>query len=214
MRVLVVRKIKLLTPILASRPSLPGELCRKFDRVPHSEGGPLRIVTYLDRWNWAFLEARDALNLDDVSVSTIIPAPYFEVKRTSTYRRNYGGSVRSSEAFENIPSGSVLEWRFTLSNHLPPHSEYNGRFTRPPSEEEFDAMLAHIGEHLGMSFWGHGYLYGRFTLHNYPIKNEPSNEPSNAPSNEPSDAPSNEPSNTQTTDLGVPRADGGEETPV
>jgi hypothetical protein len=58
----------------------------------------------------------------------------------------------------------VLKWSFTLSKHLPPSGDGGGRFTRPPDEEEFDAMLEHIGEHLGMSEWGHAYLYGRFKI--------------------------------------------------
>lgn len=137
---------------------------REFDKMPTDPGCPVKIKAYLERWNWAFLEARDALELSDASVAVILPAAHFEVKSTSTYNRIYG-SRRERESFESIPSGQVLSWKFTLSSHLPPHAEENPRFTRPPSEEEFDSMLSHIGEHLGMSFWGHDYLYGRFTLH-------------------------------------------------
>lgn len=165
---LITRNVKLTSSILASRPPRGAGGRREFDRLPSPPGAPLRLKTYLERWNWAFLEARDSLGLGDVSVAVIMPAAYFEVKTTSTYNRTYG-SAREKEAFENIPSGSVLAWRFTLSHHLPPHAEEHSRFVRVPSEEEFDSMLAHIGEHLGMSFWGHDYLYGRFTLHNPPV---------------------------------------------
>ncbi len=165
---IITRKIRLTSPILASRPPSGPDARRSFDRIPTPEGAPVKIKTYLERWNWAFLEARDALELEDVSVAVILPAPFFEAKRTSTYNRNQSNS-REKEAFECIPSGSVLEWRFTLSCHLPPHAEDHPRFTRPPTEEEFDAMLSHIGANLGMSFWGHGYLFGMFEIHNPPI---------------------------------------------
>lgn len=168
---IIIRKIRLTAPILASRPPSGPEERRTFDYAKLPEGSPpdspLRIKAYLERWNWAFLEARDALDLDDVSVATILPAPYFEVKKTSTYNRTQRNS-REKEAFECIPSGSVIEWKFTLSQHLPPHAEDNPRFTRAPSVEEFDAMLSHIGANLGMSFWGHGHLFGLFEIHNPP----------------------------------------------
>ncbi len=161
---LITRSIKLTTPLLASRPTRGPSNRKEFDRLPSAPGEPVKIRTYWERWQWAFLEARDALGLGDVSVATIIPANSFEVKKTSTFNRTYG-HTREKDAFESISSGQVLQWRFTLSQHLPPHGEDNERFVRAPTEEEFDAMLAHIGEHLGMSFWGHDYGYGRFTIH-------------------------------------------------
>lgn len=164
---LITKKVRLTSAILASRPPRGPDARREFDRLPSAEGEPLKIKTYLERWNWAFLEARDALELGDVSVATVLPAAFFEVKSTSTYNRTYNNS-KERESFECISSGAVLAWRFTLSKHLPPHSEDHPRFVRPPSEEEFDAMLSHIGEHLGMSFWGHDYLFGRFAIHNPP----------------------------------------------
>lgn len=169
---LITRNVRLTSAILASRPPRGPDSRREFDRAPSAPGELVRIKTYLERWNWAFLEARDALEISDASVATILPAAYFEAKNTSTYSRNR--SDRTKEAFECISAGSVLAWRFTLSNHLPPHAEDNPRFVRSPTEEEFDAMLSHIGEHLGMSFWGHDYLFGRFVIHNPPI--QPSNE--------------------------------------
>lgn len=166
---LITRRIKLTSPILASRPPREQDGRREFDRGAAPPNGPVKLKAYLERWNWAFLEARDALELYDVSVAAILPAAEFEVKNTSTYNRNR--SDRTKEAFESIQSGAVLTWKFTLSQHLPPHSEDHARFVRPPTEKEFDAMLVHIGEHLGMSFWGHDWLFGRFTIHNPPIDN-------------------------------------------
>ncbi len=172
---IITRKVRLTSPILASRPPNGPEARRTFDRykpaseepLPDGSLPPVRIKSYLERWNWAFLEARDALDLDDVSVATILPAPYFEAKKTSTYNRTQSGS-RERESFECVPSGYVLEWRFTLSQHLPPHAEDHPKFHRPPTEKEFDDMLAHIGANLGMSFWGHAHLFGLFELHNPP----------------------------------------------
>ncbi len=54
--------------------------------------------------------------------------------------------------------------KFTLSRYVPPGTDGNGRFTRAPDEEEFDAMLAHIGVQLGMSEWGHARDYGMFEI--------------------------------------------------
>jgi hypothetical protein len=162
----IERRLKLLTPLLAMKrepgTNPPKRIFVKAD-VPGEEG--VHIKTQLPRWNWALLEARDALRLNDVAVSTILPRHYFTVKRTSTYNRNFSrGGVRQREQFESLPSGQVFAMEFTLSRHLPPDTDGGGRFTRPPDEEEFDAMLRHIGEHLGMSEWGHAYLYGRFKL--------------------------------------------------
>ena len=169
---LIEREIKLLSPILASKlnNSKGGSARREFARLK-SEDGKVHIKTDLARWNWAFLEARDSLDLQDVAVSTIIPAYEYVVKNTSTYQRTYrrGRGEQLKEAFESLPTGQTLAWKFTLSQHLPPGGGGNGRFIRPPSEAEFDAMLEHIGANLGMSEWGHAYLYGRFTLKN---KNE------------------------------------------
>lgn len=165
---LVTKRIKLLTPILAQRmnskalPRPRREFCKGL-----SAAGQIQIPTDLARWNWALLEARDALGLEDVVIATILPAPFYEVKSTSTYTRRYRrGREDCREDFESLPSGQVLEWKFTLSRHCPPGCDGNGRFDRPPEEEEFDRMLEHIGENLGMSEWGHAYLYGRFKIAN------------------------------------------------
>lgn len=123
------------------------------------------IRTDLPRWEWAFLEARDALELEDVAVSAILPCRWYSVARTNAYIRKFKrGSKMCSEKFESLPGGQVIEMKFTLSKHLPPGTDGNGRFTRAPDEEEFDAMLSHIGEYLGISEWGHARDYGRFEI--------------------------------------------------
>lgn len=158
---LIARKITLRTPLLASRrPAAPGDR-REFKRLPSSDGS-IAIHANMERWRWAFLEARDALGLD-VNASAIIPAYSFRVKRTTTYTRNFRrGSRLCSERYEALPTGQVLVWEFTVSQHTPPGVE-SMRHSKPPTLDEFDAMLSHIGEYLGMSEWGHEYLYGRFS---------------------------------------------------
>lgn len=158
----------MLSPMLAAKLNTSGERSRREFVKLQIDGKPdgVHIASQLPRWNWAFLEARDALGYDDISVAAIVPCRYFTVKRTSTYNRKFRrGREMVKEAFEALPTGQVVEFGFTLSLHLPPHGEGNGRFVRPPDVEEFDNMLAHIGEHLGMSEWGHAYLYGRFKLY-------------------------------------------------
>ncbi len=167
---LITRNVKLQSPLLSARivpdPDEPKKNKREFVRLPMPAGlEGVRIQADLKRWNWAFLEARDSVGLGDVATAAIIPARYYDVKRTTYYRRNFRqGETQMQEKFEAFSSGQVLTWGFTLSQHLPPGGDGGGRFSRPPDEEEFDAMLAHIGEHLGMSEWGHAYLYGRFTI--------------------------------------------------
>ncbi len=165
---LLTKHVRLTSPILASTPPGKPDERRQFKRVKNPDGKAIRIVTDLKRWQWALLEARDALELSDVSTAAIIPALFYEVKNTSTYNRSFStGGKRSVDKFESVSSGTVLAWRFTLTSTLPPHAEDQGRFTRAPDEEELDRMLAHIGEHMGMSEWGQDYLYGRFVLHPY-----------------------------------------------
>lgn len=164
---LITRDVKLLSPLLGARLNTKGSQPRKeFDKVQVKGVEGVHIAAPLKRWTWAFLEARDALELGDVALTAIIPSRYYTVGKTSTYFRTYrrGSGPLEKEGFESLPTGQVLKWEFTLSKHLPPGGDGNGRFSRPPDEEEFDAMLNHVGEHLGMSEWGHAYLYGRFKI--------------------------------------------------
>lgn len=161
----ITRKIKLITPLLALRMNSNAQPRprREFNKEPSESN--IKIQADMARWNWAFLEARDALGLEDVATSAIIPAPHYTVGRTSTYTRRYRrGRADCREDFEALPTGQVLTWEFTLSRYCPPGGDGNGRFDRPPDEVEFDQMLSHIGDRLGMSEWGHAYLYGRFVI--------------------------------------------------
>jgi len=170
---LIERKLKLVSPLLAAKHS--GEKDeekpqRIFVRVRTPKGEDAErvyLATPMQRWNWAFLEARDALDLGDVATSAIIPCHWYSVQRTSTYtrkfRRGQSGPMLQ-EKFEALSSGQVFIVRFTLSQHVPPGTDGGGRFNRAPDETEFDAMLSHIGEHLGMSEWGQHYLFGRFEI--------------------------------------------------
>ena len=191
---LIVRRLKLLSPLLAAKhsnnPDLPRRVFVRLSSPPRGED-PERIylTSDLGRWEWAFLEARDALEFEDVAVSAILPCRWYSVKRTSTYNRKFrrGGNI-CTEQFESLPSGQVFEMKFTLSKHVPPNTDGNGRFIRPPDEEEFDEMLAHIGEHLGMSEWGHARQYGRFEIKQpVPSKNESQPTPESGPTDEPGD---------------------------
>lgn len=162
---LIKRSVKLLSPLLAARLNNDKNAPRREFTKKVLPDGRIAIQNDLARWNWAFLEARDALELDDVAVSAIIPSRDYVVSGTSTYWRTFRrGREQMKEAFESLSTGRVFEFSFTLSRHLPPGCDGDGRFVKAPDEEEFDAMLAHIGEHLGMSEWGHAYLYGRFTI--------------------------------------------------
>ncbi len=170
---LIAKTVKLVSPILAvqqqGRSEQGGQNRREFKKrvVAGDPEGEIHIQTDMQRWQWAFLEARDALNLESVAVASIIPSSIYKVRRTSTYFRNYSrgfAGSKETEGFESIPSGQVLIWKFTLSKSLPPFAEEDGRFLRPPDIAEFDKMLSHIGEYLGMSEWGHAYAYGRFVI--------------------------------------------------
>ena len=161
---LLERDLKIVSPILATKMNNTVTPCRREFVKTAVEGG-VEIRNDLARWNWAFLEAKDALGLVDVGVAAIIPCATYFVSGTSTYWRSFRrGRDMLKEAFEAISSGRTAKFKFTLSQYIPPNCDGNGRFNRAPDESEFDAMLTHIGKHLGMSEWGHAYLYGRFVI--------------------------------------------------
>jgi hypothetical protein len=168
---LLTRKLRLTTPLLAvkrERDACTGEFRRVFARLPVPRGEPadrVYLPSPLARWQWAFLEARDALDLKDAAVSAILPAPWYSASATSVYnRRHRNGEKKIVEKFESLQSGQVIEARFTLSRYIPPDTDGLGRFSRAPDEQEFDDMLIYIGENLGISEWGHAYLHGRFKI--------------------------------------------------
>lgn len=165
---IVIRKLKLIRPLLAmKRDHLEDGPKRVFIKENPKEADPnkVHIRTYVSRWNWAFLEARDCLDIPDVATSAIIPARYFTVSKTSTYNRSYKvGRQQKKERFESLPSGQKFDMRFTIASTIPPGTDGMGRFTRTPDIDEFDAMLAYIGENFGMSEFGHAHLYGLFSV--------------------------------------------------
>jgi hypothetical protein len=174
---LITRRLKLVSPLLAGkRNNDKSDPKCEFVKLPIPKGEPedrVYLMTPLARWNWAFLEARDALSLEDVAVSAIIPCRWYSAKRTSTYIRRYRrGHQQTQTKYESLSSGQVIETRFTLSKHIPPGTDGGGRFNRAPDEEEFDQMLTHIGEYLGMSEWGNDYLYGRFEIKTHEANDE------------------------------------------
>lgn len=128
------------------------------------------LSTPLQRWNWALLEAKDALldqmpSLNEAAPGAIIPCYWYSTGRTSTYNRHFRrGNTPAHDKFESLQANQTFLMRFTLPKTLPPKMDGGGRFTRPPDEAEFDAMLAHIGTYLGMSEWGQNYGYGRFEV--------------------------------------------------
>lgn len=166
---LLERRFRLLTPILAAkRSNNPAAPRRVFvrQRTPKNEPtDQVYLSSDLRRWEWAFLEARDVLNFEEVCLGAILPSHWYGAKHTATYNRKFRrGTELASEQFESIPAGHLIRMRFTLSRHIPPNTDGMGRFTRPPDEAEFDAMLSYIGEYLGMSEWGHALKMGRFEL--------------------------------------------------
>lgn len=166
---LIERRLRLLTPILAAKrsndPTSPRRVFVRAKVPPKGDPDLAYIRSDLPRWTWAFLEARDALELDDVSLGAVMPSHWYATKKTSTFHRRFReGKTARLEPFESIPGNQILTMRFTLSKHVPPNTDGNGRFTRPPDEQEFDEMLAYIGEELGMSEWGHSQKFGRFEI--------------------------------------------------
>lgn len=164
-----VQRVRLLSPLLSvTRLDQDGDgpPKRVFRRMKGAPEGQVRIAHDLPRWRWALLEARDSLGMRDVSLGTILPTAWFEVPERclNVYTRNYGsGERRQEERFEAISTGKVLEWRFTVSDRLPPHEDEDIH-SRPADIDDLRALLQHIGQHIGMSQWGHGYLFGLFEL--------------------------------------------------
>lgn len=163
---IIKRKIRLLKPILAARPPQDRDGRREFDAVLRGKSG-ITLPMNLARWEWAFLEARDALEMPHVSVACITPSVQFTVPGTSTYTRSFrrgNDGVQQTEKFECVPSNAVLHWTWVLASSLPPHVEIGETRSDPPSVTEFDDMLKFTGEMLGMSEWGNNYGFGRFTI--------------------------------------------------
>lgn len=175
---LLTRRLRLTSQWLAAKNNHdrkdPKRVFSRLSRIPAGEAeGLVYIASDLGRWEWAFLEARDALQLHDVAVSAIVPCYWFSAKGTTTYHRKFKRAESMvTEKFESLSVGQVIEMRFTLSKHIPPNTDGNGRFSRAPDESEFDAMLSHIGEALGMSEWGHARAYGRFVIQDPAYQNK------------------------------------------
>jgi len=163
---LITRKLRCTTPWLgAKRGPDSGGGRKTFTRVNKEDEGLIHIASSLMRWKWALRESRDSLGMDDISTDSIIPARYFTVKNTSTYNRSTRrGKTPIKEKYESLQTGQVISMDFTLARELPPDVSDSAEFFRVPDEEEFDAMLTHIGVHIGMSEWGHGFEFGRFEL--------------------------------------------------
>ena len=161
----IARQIRLLKPILAARPPVEKDGRREFDVLSRVKG-KVTLPSNMARWEWAFLEARDALELPQLSVACITPATSFDAALTSTYTRSFsrGSSAKQTEKFECVPSNAVLSWSWVLASSLPPYAEISELRSTPPDVQQFDAMLKFIGEMLGMSEWGNHYGFGRFVI--------------------------------------------------
>lgn len=173
---LITRKLKLTTALLAMRrsnnPEAPRRVFTEFRPRPKDLDDSLKCIrTDMARWNWAFLEARDALQFENIATSAILPCRWFAVKNTSTYTKKtkLGKGRVKKEQFESLSAGQKFEMQFTLSKHIPPSTDGMGRFTEAPTEEQFDAMLEHIGSNLGISEWGHPFGYGMFVISEYDL---------------------------------------------
>jgi len=107
---LIERDFRLLSPLLSAKRSGEGD-ARVFVHLKTPKGEAEELVylnTPMQRWNWAFLEARDALGLDDVATSAIIPSHWYAVKRTSSYNRKFRRGENGpmvTVKHESIPSG-------------------------------------------------------------------------------------------------------------
>ena len=132
---------------------------RVFVKEPSHNGGWL-LRAYLERWNWAFLEARDSLELHDVSVQAITVARNFYVNKAALHTLGI-----KKENYECVMDGDVIGVRFTLAKRPPPHTDTT-RFVRSPEVDEFDNMLTFIGEYLGISESKNDLQYGTFEIVN------------------------------------------------
>lgn len=176
---LIIRRVRMLTPLLAAKMPRKGdpEYPRRYFTKDPKAVDSVRIQNDLRRWHWAFLEARDACAFTEVATASIIPLPFYETKRTSTFTRNYKFEGRPAvDKFESVTAGHIATFSFTLTGTPPPGCDGNGRFVRSPDVAEFDQMLAYIGEFLGMSEWGHAYLYGRFAIQSEEFQTKQSDE--------------------------------------
>ena len=112
-------------------------------------------------WIWAFRQAAVDMHLENVDTSRLhpsdgIPAPtlcYYE-KRWQSHSED-SDDPQQKEGFESVRTGSVLTFRIALSDK--PAAD-----GAPPTLEQLEALLNHIGEFFGISQWGNKFGYGRF----------------------------------------------------
>lgn len=155
---LIERKLLITKPLLARR--VDSETNKKvFVKEPSNDGGWL-IRAHIERWNWAFLEARDSLGFTDVSVQSITVARSFYLPKKDLHCLE----IRR-ENFECVMDGDFVIQRFNLAKTPPPHSNAS-RFSRSPELEEFDKMLHFIGDILGISESKNDLQYGTFKILN------------------------------------------------
>jgi hypothetical protein len=129
------------------------EHVRKFDRTPE---GLIRIDKAL--WLWAFQEALEAFQWFDID-SSCIRMELTEAPATILYNRRWRqGDQALTEKFEAISKGGILGFRVLILNR----SEAPAK--RPPSLDEFRALLNTIGQMIGVSPWGSKFEYGRFLV--------------------------------------------------
>lgn len=159
---LIERQLKLTKTYLSRRVDPVIASKRVFRKQASQDGGWL-IETNLERWQWAFIEARDSLqetypSLATVSTQVIIPARNFYVDKPSLNTLTVKG-VTHDALFED----TVMKMRFVLSKTLPPHA-VAAKFHRCPDESELDIMLEFIGEYLGVSELRNDLRYGTFQV--------------------------------------------------
>jgi hypothetical protein len=161
---LIERKLKLVKPLLARQVEYHGPDSEKTKRVfvkTLSQDKGHLVRANLERWNWAFLEARDSLGLRDLNTQAITVAASFYVAPRSISLLGIKG-----EDFEAILENTVISQRFTLASTPPPHTRHAHKHMRCPDEYDFDAMLAYIGEYLGISESKNDTQYGTFIIQN------------------------------------------------
>jgi len=133
-----------------------------------------------NEWRWALGEAIRSLHLEDVtSCDFIFPPAGIEMPTVHLYARQrgkarpyipaQGGTPQQHEAFR---PGSSMVFPIQVVSSLPPisggtmgdDSDQGSEKLQPPTQDQLEKIMRHIGAYLGLSPWGKNHLKGRFEI--------------------------------------------------
>ncbi len=156
---LIRTRIKITSAWLGSERT-PNQV-RRFERNDSTKDLKINLA----QWNWALVEAMDALGMDSVDPSTIRFPTHISPPALELYIRRWShtGKETQQEKFEAIRTGTHLTFDVLITRTKEPSSASQGN-SRPPTVDEYRRVMEFIGDRIGLSPWGSRMGYGRFQV--------------------------------------------------